>query len=156
MDCSFTEYTTLYACLRGRRGFPRLSCGQSLRKMPPPWVGQTSRYHLVSCCCWMGSIDQKPESIALAKMLVLIPEGVDAVRIIDLLNGIDFGVLGVLGMMSVNSVAVRCGSPCVKLIKSGRWCWSCPPSSHLIRPRRTRGRRNRIRRTKMKGGHRLR
>ena len=24
MDCSFTEYTTLYACLRGRRGFPRL------------------------------------------------------------------------------------------------------------------------------------
>ena len=24
MDCSFTEYTTLYACLRGRREFPWL------------------------------------------------------------------------------------------------------------------------------------
>ena len=67
--------------------------GLLLRKMPPPWVGQASRYHLVSCCCWMGSIDQKPESIALAKMLVFIPQRSYIVRITGLLNGIALDVL---------------------------------------------------------------
>ena len=119
VDCSFTEYTTLHACLRGRRGFPRLWPVVAEDATSLGWPGIPP-----SCGFW---------SIALAKMLVFVPQRSYIVRITGLCNGSAWNVLGLVG---AHSVAIQCSSPYIKLVESGRWCRSSAPSIQLVRPRR--------------------